>query len=261
MKRPRSKALWDVAMGVLAVASLALVFVVERLELEGADTTALYRLDLVLVGLFLADWVWRLAHAPRRSRWALTHAWELLGMVPLALPVPEQLRFLRITRIVRVFRLFSTVGRLFGVWERIAKQGNLPQIASASSAVTVLGALAVWLLERDSNPDLADFGDAVWWALVTVCTVGYGDIVPITRTGRVVAGALMITGIGTIGLLASSLASVFVQQKSDEASNDSVADQLERVAKLHAAGGLTADEFKRAKAEILGGGRKATAAR
>jgi voltage-gated potassium channel len=234
-------------MAILTVASLALVVVADQTEDESRLHT-LFVVDFALVLVFLCDWVYHLWKAPRRLRWALAHSWELLGMVPLALPIPPELRLLRLTRLTRLLRLFGTLGRLFGVWERISKDGHLPQIAAVSSAITVLGALLAWLVERDSNPQFAEFGNSLWWAMVTVCTVGYGDIVPQTTAGRLVGGVLMVTGIGTIGLLASSLAGVFVRRAQ---KGDTMAGELERVAQLHSQGKLTDDEFARAKRKLL----------
>jgi len=61
--------------------------------------------------------------------------------------------------------------------------------------------------ERTTNSEYKSYGDSLWWAIVTICTVGYGDITPKTTTGRWVGAVLMITGIGIIGALAGSLAS------------------------------------------------------
>jgi voltage-gated potassium channel len=70
--------------------------------------------------------------------------------------------------------------------------------------------------EHPSNPEFANFGDALWWGIVTLTTVGYGDIVPKTPTGRWAAVAIMITGIAVLGLLSGSLASFFRLDRHDQ---------------------------------------------
>ena len=86
--------------------------------------------------------------------------------------------------------------------------------------------------EHPSNPDFATFGDAIWWSTVTLTTVGYGDIVPITTAGRFDGAAIMFMGIALLGLLAGSLASFFGLESDEddpvdpETSDESVRAEL-----------------------------------
>jgi len=82
--------------------------------------------------------------------------------------------------------------------------------------VVVIGSLVAYHAEHPVNPEFATVGDALWWGIVTITTVGYGDIVPKTTTGRWAAVTIMITGIAVLGLLAGSLASFF---RLNEGSN------------------------------------------
>lgn len=248
---------WDVALMALLVGSVALMFWYEQLE-SPAQRRAVEWVDLGLVAFFVAEWGWRVARqAERRGRFAATHAWELLGMVPLIAPVPGFLRFLRLVRLVRILRVVKVVGARLGAWERIAKESGLGAIALVAGSLTVAGATLVWLMERRVNEGLQDWSEAMWWAIVTVTTVGYGDITPITATGRFVAGLLMLTGIGTIGLLASSLASVLVLRKDDQppaappAMAGAFVAELQTLAALHESGKLTDAEYTAAKARLL----------
>jgi len=78
-----------------------------------------------------------------------------------------------------------------------------------AGGVVVLGSLVAYHAEHPTNPGFATIGDALWWGIVTLTTVGYGDIVPKTSTGRWAAVVIMLTGIAVLGLLAGSLASFF----------------------------------------------------
>lgn len=259
MAAQRSLTLWDVALMGLLVGSVALMFWYETIE-DPAQREVLEWIDLGLVVVFVGEWLWRVGREPSgRGRYALRHAWELLGMVPLMAPVPGFLRFLRLVRLVRILRVVGFIGAHLKVWERIARESSLGKIALASGSITLAGATLVWLMERRSNEGLHDFSEAVWWAIVTVTTVGYGDITPQTATGRFVAGMLMIVGIGTIGLLASSLASVLVTKREDDkaaaappAMAGGLTEQLQVLAALHERGKLTDEEYRRAKARLLG---------
>lgn len=269
MAASRSLALWDVTLMTLLVGSVALMFWYETVD-DPEQRRVLEWIDLGLVALFVAEWSWRVARPSSRAsqhvgesrgRYALRHAWELLGMVPLLAPAPGFLRLLRLVRLVRILRVVGVLGAHLRVWERIAKESNLGKIALASGSITFAGATLVWLMERHDNPGFAEFQEALWWAIVTVTTVGYGDITPHSATGRFVAALLMIAGIGTIGLLASSLASVLVVKKEEEEAAGTVAPpamagtfthELQVLASLHESGKLSDAEFKRAKEKLLG---------
>lgn len=71
------------------------------------------------------------------------------------------------------------------------------------------GAVVAYYAEHPINPEFATFGDSLWWSVVTLTTVGYGDIVPETLSGRMAAVMIMFTGVAVLGLLAGSLASFF----------------------------------------------------
>lgn len=252
---------WDLTLMGLLLGSVALMFWYEAVG-DPLQRDVLEWIDLGLVVFFVAEWVWRVTNepAPGRGRYAARHAWELLGMVPLMTPVPGFLRMLRLVRLVRILRVVGVIGRNLRVWERIAKESNIGKIALASGSITFVGATLVWLMERRVNPALEEFSEAVWWAIVTVTTVGYGDITPQTATGRFVAGMLMLAGIGTIGLLASSLASVLVIKKEGDESmaasppihGGGLANQLQTLVLLREGGHLSEDEYQRAKDKLLG---------
>src|SRR5262249_9513493 len=86
---------------------------------------------------------------------------------------------------------------------------RLGRVALAAGGVVVVGSLVAYHAEHPVNPEFATVGDALWWGIVTLTTVGYGDIVPKTTTGRWVSVTIMVTGIAVLGLLAGSLASFF----------------------------------------------------
>lgn len=129
---------------------------------------------------------------------------------------------LRLARLGRLLIATKGVRRLFA---------RLGRVALVAGAVLFVGAAMAYYAERPTNPEFATFGDALWWAIVTLTTVGYGDIVPITTAGRVDGAAIMLMGVALLGLLAGSLASFFGLQpqqpdNGDTGANDAVLAEL-----------------------------------
>jgi voltage-gated potassium channel len=75
------------------------------------------------------------------------------------------------------------------------------------------GALAFHYFEFGVNPSVKSFGDSIWWAIVTISTIGYGDVFPVTTIGRVIAGFLMLFGLGTFGVYTASIASWVIRRE------------------------------------------------
>lgn len=154
-------------------------------------------------GLFLVDYVVRLALAPSRRGFVLSHPLELAAVVlPLVRPLS----------LLRVVATLSVLQREAGA----SLRGRIATYVTGATALLVLtAALAVLEAERE-HPDalITTFPDAVWWALTTISSVGYGDLVPVTGVGRIVASGLMVAGIGVLGVVTATLASYLVEQVS-----------------------------------------------
>src|SRR5262245_6055250 len=133
---------------------------------------------------------------------------------------------------------------------------RLGRVAVIAIAVVVIGAAAAYRAEHPSNPEFATFGDSLWWAIATLTTVGYGDIVPETAAGRVVGVMIMVTGVGILGVLAGSLASFFrVGSSSDDtpdAGDTSPTDLSAEVVELRTQVALLTQEIARLTTQIGG---------
>jgi voltage-gated potassium channel len=118
---------------------------------------------------------------------------------------------LAVARLARVARVLMATRGLRRLASRLGK------VFTIAGLMLVICSLAAYEAERGSNPEFASVGDAFWWGIVTLTTVGYGDIVPKTTAGRLAGVALMLTGVAVLGLLAGSLAEFFhIEQADDE---------------------------------------------
>ena len=96
------------------------------------------------------------------------------------------------------------------------KRERIISILAVTSSIMVGGAIFVYLLERGVNKGLASLGDAVYWAIISMTTTGYGDITPSTTGGRIIAVALVLSGLVLLSLVTATVASVFVEKKIRE---------------------------------------------
>ena len=102
--------------------------------------------------------------------------------------------------------------------ERIANARSVTLgLAATTLALALIGAVAIWIVDED---DFTSFGSAVWWALQTVTTVGYGDVVPTTRVGRVVGGFTMLIGASFMAFLTAGVTSAVIHRGQAEAQED-----------------------------------------
>jgi voltage-gated potassium channel len=215
------------AVSVLSILNLVLMHVVEDPSLD----TVLYAMNAVLTVILFIDFVYRLATAPSRS----DYFFRQFGWADLmaSLPVLE-LKVLRIFRLVRVFRLLRENGiRVIG--NRLMRN----RAGSALLTLLLMGILvlefgSLWMLALEqSAPDanITTASDALWYVIVTISTVGYGDQFPVTTGGRILGAVIIVIGVGIFGTFTGYLANLFLAPKPPKEEVE-VVETRERVAQL-----------------------------
>jgi voltage-gated potassium channel len=169
--------------------------------------------------LFLLDYALRLWVARDRRSFFTRH---VLDLVIVLLPA---LRPLRLLRLVVLFRVLNRKAAA-------TLRGRVPLYVTISAGTLVVcAALAVLDAERHAaGANIKTFGDALWWSVVTVTTVGYGDHYPVTVQGRFVAIGLMIGGVALIGVVTASFAAWFIDRVRDEEEAEAQATQRDLAA-------------------------------
>jgi voltage-gated potassium channel len=174
---------------------------------QGREAHIVWAVDWAIWGLFVVDYVVRLCLADNRWHWFLRH---LLDFAIVTLPLLRPLRLLRL--LVLIEALQKAIGDAF--------RGRIV-VYTVSGVVLLIytSSLAVFDKERYlPGATINSFGKALWWSITTVTTVGYGDVYPVTNTGRVIAVLLMIGGISLVGVVTAALASWVIERVAEEES-------------------------------------------
>jgi voltage-gated potassium channel len=219
---PETSTSYELFILVLTVLSLG-IMVVLVLPVNDATKQLLTVYDNLICVVFLVDFAWRLARTrPRRAYVVGQRGWlDLLGSVPSFgfFPYTALFRLARLSRLARVSRLLRRENRAELTRDVLTHRSQYAVFITLVAALFVLVVASVLVLQfegRSSDANIRTGGDALWWAVVTITTVGYGDSYPVTTLGRITAFLVMLAGVGIIGALASILASVLVPAPSDD---------------------------------------------
>ena len=208
---------------VLTVLSLG-IMVVLLLPLSDPTIRLLTVYDNLICVVFLLDFSLNLARAsPKRDYVIGQRGWlDLLGSIPSFgfFRFTALLRLARLSRVARISRLLRGKKKkdlIDDVLEHRGQYAAFITILAAMIVMTIASVLVLQFESRSPDANITTGGDALWWAVVTITTVGYGDTFPITLPGRVTGFLVMLAGVGIIGALASILASILVPSpKTDE---------------------------------------------
>jgi voltage-gated potassium channel len=188
--------------------------------LDPATQTILDYADTAVCVLFFADFLYTFSRAPNKARYFFTWGWiDLLSSIPTVGPLRwgRAARALRILRILRAVRSTRALAQF--VLGRRAEFAFLSSVL-LSLLLTVVASITMLEFEVPAGGNIQTAEDAMWWALSTITTVGYGDRYPTTSEGRLVAVCLMAAGVGMFGTLSGLIASWFLSPAAMEADTD-----------------------------------------
>lgn len=179
------------------------------LKLPPEISKVLYITDNLICIVFLIDFSKRFLQAENKLKF-LQWGWiDLVSSIPMLdfMRVGRAIRLIRLFRILRAFR--STRHLIQHIFKKRTK-GTLTAAAIIAILMIIFSSIAILQVETDSNSNIKTAEDAIWWAYVTITTVGYGDKYPVTTEGRIIAIMLMTVGVGLFGTFTAYLASWFI---------------------------------------------------
>ena len=172
----------------------------------------LYYSDNVICVIFFYDFCFRFYKAENKWKFMRWGWIDLLSCVP-AIEYFRAGRIVRLIRVLRIIRAFKSTKHFVHHIFRNRAQGALTTVSILAILLIVFSSIAILQVEKDPNSNIKTAEDAVWWAYVTITTVGYGDKYPVTSEGRLIACVLMTAGVGLFGTFTAYIASWFVADK------------------------------------------------
>jgi voltage-gated potassium channel len=243
----RHEVAWELVMAALAIA-----FVIVGFAADAPDATVgpvgrpapppYASIEMALTVIFAAEFTSRFLASYDRRAYLRGHFIDLVALIP----VVRGVRVLRLLRLLRLIRAFAGVFRATQHFERMARHRGLAWLFVTWLAVMVICSLFLYAAENGVNAAITSPLDALWWGIVTLTTVGYGDVFPITPEGRIAASILMLLGIGLFSAITATLTSFMLVEQSEPTG-----DRLRDLAALHREGLLTDDEFAEKRIDVI----------
>jgi voltage-gated potassium channel len=221
--------LYDLFIGILTLLDLVGIALIFLLPSDAAARQVLFIVDSLISVIFLADFFGRLFRAPRKRDYLFWQGVvDFLGSIP-ALPALRVFRMFQLARIVRILQLGGSKRLVREFINRRAESALYITVILAIILLTVGSMLVLFFELQNPHSNIRTGGDAMWYSIVTITTVGYGDYTPITTGGRLIGVITMFFGIGIFGVLTSFLSSTFIsslkKEEEEAKAPDTLADQ------------------------------------
>lgn len=195
---------------------VVVILIVDR-HMPPTTRSILNTIDIGIWTAFLAEYLARLFVAPKRLTFIRRNIFDLLLVVIPVLRPLGAMRSLRLLRVACLVRIGAASGRAVRESRvRFASRAALVAVGTVSVLILTAAAMAFDDEHNAHRANIKTFADAVWWALSTVATVGYGDKYPVTAAGRAIGAVLMITSVGLFGAIAASMAAWFISVDGEQ---------------------------------------------
>ncbi|MGB9737145.1 potassium channel family protein [Chloroflexus sp.] len=210
----------EMPMLFLSICFLVIFFLIENRTLSTITTLVLDGILWIIWGIFGIELLIKWYLSPDRVAYIRANWIEI---VMIAIPFLRPLRLLWLPIILT---------RLWRQSRQTLRQRMPAFIGITSLIVVLVAATLMFVAEQGSGGPIASFADAIWWALTTITTVGYGDTYPVTALGRGVAVFLMLAGISLFGLLTANIAALFVEDEAVDRQREMLTEIQQRLTRI-----------------------------
>ena len=204
---------FEMAMMLLSLLSVIIVLVMTFGRLDSETYRLLFFVDTSICMIFMINFFVGLIRA-RDKRFFIKHHWiDFIASIPAI----EALRMARLFQILRVIRLIRMSRSLLLPLVKQRKQATLASLLVAMVTILTLASVIMLIVESGTEgANIQTAEQAIWWALVTISTVGYGDYYPVSTAGHIIGGVVIVSGVSFFGVISGCMASVFVAPDESE---------------------------------------------
>ena len=213
---------FEIASSIAVFASIA-VMALETFDLPAGLKEALFVADASLSLLFLAEYIFRIASAEDKRAYVTSFYGiiDLVAIFPILVHAVSSARVVRLLRVLRIVRLLK-IKRYNDALDRYRRALKLiaaeAVLFTGVAFVFIIGfAFMIYEFEHEAQPDVyRNIFDSIWWAVISLTSIGYGDVYPITNAGRMLTLAMVLTGMGIVAVPTALLASALGRVGSGE---------------------------------------------
>ncbi len=208
---------------VLSIYVLIALMIDTFFKLPAEVSRILNIIDNIICVVFLVDFSTRLYKAENKLQFMKWGWIDLVSSIP-TFDFMRAGRMLRLIRLLRILRAFRSTKHLVTHLFARRTQGAFTAAVVIAILMIIFSSIAILQVENDPNSNIKTAEDAIWWAYVTITTVGYGDKFPVTTEGRIIAALLMTVGVGLFGTFTAYLASWFIGEDKKEVDEVTMQD-------------------------------------
>ncbi len=210
---------FELALMLLSLFSVLIMLILAFGKVDTETHQLLFLIDTSICCIFLSNFFYSLFKSENRAHYFRRHWIDLIASIPAI----EPLRAARIFQVLRVIRLIRSSRSLLIPLIKQKKEATFASLLLATLTILAISSVVILLVEsgvQDANIHTAE--QAIWWALVTISTVGYGDYYPVTTVGHIIGSIVIVTGVSFFGVISGYMASIFVgpdEHKINEQQN------------------------------------------
>lgn len=223
---------FNILIVILSIYVISALLIDAFVKLPAEMSRLIHDIDYAICVIFFIDFLHRFFTAKSKLKYMKWGWIDLISSIPV-MDVFLAGRMFRVIQLLRVLRAFRSIRIIFEYFFKNKIKGAFTSAAIVGILMVIFCAIGILGVERDApGGNIKTAGDALWWSFVTITTVGYGDLFPVTPAGRIIAAALMTVGVALFGTFTAYIASWFVHQRVEQKEEEEKDLQEKKAAEL-----------------------------